>query len=603
MTPAVEQLVRDTMDLTGAEPPDLLRDDAPVLSEEVLAPDEPVALVLDAALGDDAEAAGKPAAGQDFYLVGIIGGKDVGKSSLVNAIVGRNITATSSHGPGTEIAVAYVHASREAAIRELLDREVPGKFRLIVHEAAGLERQVLLDLPDIDSQYQSHLVVTRQMLRHMLFPVWAQSIEKYADLAPQQMLKQVAAGNDARNFLFCLTKADQLDAAGDRGGGEQAGLELKEDFARRIARTTGLAKPPTVFLASARRPDRYDLPALQTLLGVQKTKEVVRQSKALAVRRQQVSLLDWITHQDLAGKADRLGRLRREAEETISQRVAVPLVDRVLPRIADDPANRLALSDEILADRVSRWPLVTLVHTLLSPLLLMVRALGSKNPAAMLGSDALVDQYLKSQTFSVAQAVQSAFAQLRQAHPPVGELYKQQRLWEEPEAEMVAADLSRRLSAAVDRQRQVARDRLTPRGGWLTPGRWLLTIGALIWFPIVQPLLEAVLTKGVEKTSWDQMLGMVVAVLGVNYLTKSIGFLAIWFVILWLGLRWNTQRRVARLMSRWRLANDLDPDLNLSTQALQWAEGLTAPIEAAHERMAGLADRAAGLRKQLQQAA
>ena len=598
MTPAVEQLVRDTMDLTGAEPPDLLRDDAPVLADEVLEPDEPVAVVLDAALGEE------PAAGADFYLVGIIGGKDVGKSSLVNAIVGRNVTAISSHGPGTEIAIAYVHASREAAVRALLDREVPGKFRLVTHEAAGLERQVLLDLPDIDSQYESHLVVTRQMLRHMLFPVWAQSIEKYADLAPQQVLKQVSAGNDARNFLFCLTKADQLDTASDGGGGgEQAGVELKEDYARRLARTTGLPKPPTVYLVSARRPDRYDLPALQKLLGVQKTKEVVRQSKALAVRRQQVSLLDWITQQDLAGKAERLGRLRREAEETIAQRVAVPLVEQALPRIADDPANRLALSDEILADRVSRWPLVTLVHTLLSPLLLMFRALGSKNPASMLSADALVDQHLKSQAFSAAAAVQSAFAQLRQAHPPIGELYKQQRLWEEPEADMAAADLARRLSAAVERQRQVARDRLTPRGGWLAPGRWLLTIGALLWFPIVQPLLEAVLTRGVERTSWDQMLGLVVAVLGVNYLTKSIGFLAIWFVILWLALRWNTQRRVARLMSRWRVANDLDPDLNLSTQALQWAEGLTAPVQAAHQRMAALADRAAGLRKQIQQAA
>ncbi|MDB5295131.1 MAG: putative GTPase [Phycisphaerales bacterium] len=604
MTPAVEQLVRDTMDLTGADAPDLLRADAPVLDEAVIADAalSDVALAPgDASLGGvlDAAAGVGPAPGDDFYLVGIIGGKDVGKSALVNAIVGRDITAITSHGPGTEIAIAYVHATREAALRALLDREVPGKFRVVVHDSPDLARQVLLDLPDIDSTFQSHLAVTRQMLRHMLFPVWAQSIEKYADGVPQQMLAQVAAGNDARNFLFCLTKADQLDA----NGGMEAGEELRQDYAQRIVRTTGLKTPPPVFLVSSRRPSQYDLPKLAAQLGVQKTTAIVRQSKALAARRQDTSLLDWITRQDLAGRAERLGRLRQEAEEAVAQRVAVPLVDRVLPRIAEDPNNRLALADEILADRVGRWPLVTLVHTLMAPLMLMLRAMASKNPAALLSGDALVDQHLRSQAFPLGPAVQSAFAQLRQAHPLVGEMYKTRRLWEEPEADLVAVDLGRRLSAAVDRQRDVARDRLSPAGGWLAPGRWLLTIGALLWFPIVQPVLEAVLSRGVEQTRWDQMLGLIVAVLGVNYLTKSVGFLAIWFVVLWLGLRWNTQRRVARLLGRWRAADDLDPDLNLGTQALAWAEELTAPIAAAHERMATLAGRAEGLREQLGKAA
>jgi len=584
MTPAVEQLVRETMDLTGAEAPDLLKEDAPTLAGEMLALSHPV----DTADDDAAE--------DDFYLVGIIGGKDVGKSSLVNAIVGQNVTSISSHGPGTEIAIAYVHQSREQKVRDLLNREVPNKFRVVVHQIAGLERQVLLDLPDIDSQYESHLVVTRQMLRHMLFPVWAQSVEKYADMAPQQILAQVAAGNDARNFLFCLTKADQLDAH----GGEKAAAELREDFARRIARTTGLKQPPRVYVASARRPDQYDLPHLRALLARQKTKEAVRESKELASKRQDASLLEWLGKQDLVGQSKRLERLLTEAQETIAQRVAVPLVDRVLPQIAADPANRLALSDEILADRVSRWPLVTLVHTLLSPIMLMVRAFASKTPSAMLSADGLVDLHIKSQSFSAGPALQSAFGQLRQAHPPIGELYSNRRLWEEMEAEGASADLSRRLAITVERQRQVARERLSPRGGWLAPVRWLLTIGALLWFPIVQPMLEAILPQR-ETITFAETLGMLVAVLGVNYLLKSVTFLAIWFVVLWLALRWNTQRKVARMLSGWREADDLDPDLNLATQALAWTESLADPIRAAHRKMAALADRTLELRKQLTQ--
>ena len=50
--------------------------------------------------------------GEGIYLVGLIGGKEVGKSALVNALVGAPITDETSHGPGTETIVAYVHRSR-----------------------------------------------------------------------------------------------------------------------------------------------------------------------------------------------------------------------------------------------------------------------------------------------------------------------------------------------------------------------------------------------------------------------------------------------------------------------------------------------------------
>ena len=54
------------------------------------------------------------------------------------------------------------------------------------------------------------------MLRHMLFPVWMVSIEKYADRQPQEMLRKVAAGNAPENFVFCLNKVDQVEEPGVR---------------------------------------------------------------------------------------------------------------------------------------------------------------------------------------------------------------------------------------------------------------------------------------------------------------------------------------------------------------------------------------------------
>jgi len=193
MTPALEQLVREAMELTGANKPSLMEEDMPVLSDQALVDQD-----------------------NGYYLVGLIGGKDVGKSALVNALVGKNITPVTSHGAGTEVVIAYGHKSQEQPLRELLEREVSGQYKLVLHDQPNLRRQVLLDLPDIDSKYASHLQVTRAMLRHMLYPVWVSSVEKYADLQPQQMLAKVAEGNTPANFVFCLTKADQLAGAAEQ---------------------------------------------------------------------------------------------------------------------------------------------------------------------------------------------------------------------------------------------------------------------------------------------------------------------------------------------------------------------------------------------------
>src|SRR5580704_6145798 len=130
-----EQLVHETMEFTRSSGPELLEADSP-------------ALVLDESGA--------------LYLVGLIGGKEVGKSALVNALAGAKITDETSHGPGTQTAIAYVLRSHQAELSQLLQREIPGKFSIVAHDQAHLGSQVLLDLPDIDSRFASHVEVTRR---------------------------------------------------------------------------------------------------------------------------------------------------------------------------------------------------------------------------------------------------------------------------------------------------------------------------------------------------------------------------------------------------------------------------------------------------------
>ncbi|HEX8521471.1 MAG TPA: hypothetical protein VF669_04385 [Tepidisphaeraceae bacterium] len=557
MDAVLEQLVDEVAELTGSARPDLLASDAPVLRVDEHAP---------------------------FYLVGLIGGKEVGKTALVNALAGRQLSAPTGFGRGTEIAIAYAHADQAKAVSDLLEREAPGRFRIVTHDLPHLRRQVLLDLPDIDSRYVEHVELTRGMLRHMLFPVWIQSVEKYADQQPQKLLAAVAQGNDPSNFLFCLNKNDQLQP--------DAADEIRRDYASRIKRLLKLDRDPEIFLISALQPAGYELPRLADKLGRERSTDDVHQSVQLASRQQERSLLGWLDNQKLPERAKMLHRLLDEAQALVAARIAEPIVDQTIQRILSDPGHRLAITDEVLARRIARWPLVNLVHTLLSPLLGVYRV--SAAPGAISPSS-LVRTYLRDSR-SISDQIQSTFSMLHRSHPLVAELYRHRKLWEQPQADAAEEQLAAQLADAVERQRGQALDILVRRRAFLAPVRWLLTIGALLWFPFVQPVLEIFLQKGAFPVARDAAL-LIVQLLSAAYMLRSAGFLAIWFLVLWLYVRWNTSRRVTRLLTNWRTTGGADANVNLTTTTLQWTDELLDPIRQSHERIDALVEKAKTFRK------
>src|SRR4051812_24685458 len=111
MTADLLQLVSDAAALTGTAPPAVLDADAPTLAQ--------------------ARAHTAPAA---LYFVGVIGGKDVGKSSLVNALAGAAIADVSASGPGTEHVLAYAHRSRVDEVQSILRADVDPGTRVFAHD-------------------------------------------------------------------------------------------------------------------------------------------------------------------------------------------------------------------------------------------------------------------------------------------------------------------------------------------------------------------------------------------------------------------------------------------------------------------------------------
>ena len=171
-------------------------------------------------------------------------------------------------------------------------------------------------------------------------------------------------------------------------------------------------------------------------------------------------------------------------------------------------------------------------------------------------------------------------------------------MWESNAADAATLHLRDALTRSLQLQRTEAVKRIARRGVIAPLIRWLLTIGAVLWFPIIQPVLEVILRDGYISSIRGAIV-LAVQLLSAAYLLKSAGFLAIWFLFLWLVLRWDTQRKVARLLTRWRSLDGQDASMNTSAAAMAWVDELLDPIRTAREREESLVKRADAARKTL----
>ena len=122
-------------------------------------------------------------------------------------------------------------------------------------------------------------------------------------------------------------------------------------------------------------------------------------------------------------------------------------------------------------------------------------------------------------------------------------------------------------------------------------------MGALLWFPFVQPFLQEFLEKGPKATLSLPLV--FVRIFGVTSLLQNSAFLIIYFLALWLLIRWDTLRLVDRRLLKWRTAANLDPSLNPAAAVLEWTADLTAPIRSARQSLESLQSRAEAIRKSL----
>jgi GTP-binding protein EngB required for normal cell division len=138
-------------------------------------------------------------------VAALLGGTGVGKSTVMNALAGAEIASTSHRRPNTDRVLLYRHQSVELP-RSIPASDVP--WHEVVHQADGVRRIVLCDLPDFDSLVGEHRQRVLHFLEHLDVLVFVTSPEKYADHAFYQFLEGVPKARP--NFYFVLNKVDLL---------------------------------------------------------------------------------------------------------------------------------------------------------------------------------------------------------------------------------------------------------------------------------------------------------------------------------------------------------------------------------------------------------
>jgi GTPase SAR1 family protein len=146
----------------------------------------------------------------EVLVVALAGGTGSGKSSLLNALCGRQVARVGIERPTTSRCLAVIPSGIEGELDEFI-----AAFGIDdIVEVDTFDSIVFVDLPDFDSTYTDHRAIVDDVLPLVDAAVWVVDPEKYADrMIHDRFLKPLRRYED--QMVFALNQADRL---GDRVG-------------------------------------------------------------------------------------------------------------------------------------------------------------------------------------------------------------------------------------------------------------------------------------------------------------------------------------------------------------------------------------------------
>jgi GTP-binding protein EngB required for normal cell division len=224
---------------------------------------------------DVAERLGFPA---ETYVLALVGGTGVGKSSLLNALAGAPVSDASVRRPTTSQPLAWVPRASRPGLTGLLDWLGVPKDHVRDHRGDALGDVAILDLPDLDSIEGVHRERVEAILPRVDAVVWVTDPEKYHDaILHDEFLADWLPRLDRQ--IVVLNKTDRLSA----DDAERIRRDLERDLTR-LAGRAGRAKPVQVLLTSTRTTDPSGIePLREWLAAAIEAKRVVRARLVTAI--------------------------------------------------------------------------------------------------------------------------------------------------------------------------------------------------------------------------------------------------------------------------------------------------------------------------------
>src|SRR2546430_8269412 len=176
----------------------------------------------------------------EAYVLALAGGTGVGKSTVLNALAGEEVSPAGARRPTTAEPVAWVPADKRAELAQLL--EWLGVTQVREHHADGLGELAVLDLPDFDSVAVEHRARVDALLPKVDAVAWVLDPEKYKDEVVHDAYLRTWAPRVGRQLVI-LNRADLL--------APEDVARVRDDVSAQLSRD-GLADA-TVAIARARQ--------------------------------------------------------------------------------------------------------------------------------------------------------------------------------------------------------------------------------------------------------------------------------------------------------------------------------------------------------------
>jgi len=161
----------------------------------------------------------------------LVGGTGVGKSTLLNALAGENISQTGHIRPTTNGFTVYINETDDDPWINTLEN-----INIKKHQHEKLKRKIIIDAPDADSAVIKHRQVLEKALALADLVLVIVTVEKYVSKVVLHMITRFCSG---RRFVFVMNKTDIGKSS-----------ELDEDL-KKVTSKEGFSNV-SVFLISAR---------------------------------------------------------------------------------------------------------------------------------------------------------------------------------------------------------------------------------------------------------------------------------------------------------------------------------------------------------------